>query len=109
MSVNQNEIDALLAAGGHDDDASETKSKAPVESGSDSSKSEKKSTAKNTAEAKAANPEPDTSTLNTDDTLEQMRSAQKILFEVFSSIPDRKERTRLLNWANDAFIKSKFF
>ncbi len=108
MSVNQNEIDALLAAGGHDDLASGSSAEAPAKSSS-SPKPEKKSSPAGKTETAVPAPEPDTSALATADTLEQMRAAQKILFEVFSSIPDRTERTRLLNWANDAFIKSKFF
>ena len=119
MNVDQDEIDAILGKGGQnvedekgqshsiDDIVSQALKNAPdTTTGTvdTSSKSEPESSAPATStlpENLAGEPE--------DNSAAQIRAAQKILFEVFSSIPEKKERSRLLNWANDAFIKSKFF
>ncbi len=134
MDINQNEIDALLNGGGLPENKDET-----VDAAARLAQIEKENAAALNIEpdapvpcpkpeaalksAPAATPQPaainpgselpavDTSSLlsNDADPLAQTRAAQKILFEVFSAIPEREDRSRLLNWANDAFIKSKFF
>ena len=121
----QDEIDALLKAGqtvedgkGHacnvDDIVSQTL--AEVNGGNTTEVKEVSvpASAQISGESEKENASPvrvnvDTVALNVDDSFEKIRAAQKILFEVFSNIPDKKERTRLINWANDAFIKSKYF
>lgn len=114
MSVNQNDIDALLNSEANPED--DTNDRSPVDdivaqtlAAEEANKEISKSstTPEVTSQEK---PEPiDTSNLSCSDSVEKIRTAQKILFEVFSNMPDKKERARLLNWANDAFIKSKFF
>ena len=114
MSVNQNDIDALLnsEANPEDDtndsssvDDSVTQTLAAEAASKEIDKSN--TTPEVTSQAK---PESiDASNSSCSDSLEKIRTAQKILFDIFSNIPDKKERARLLNWANDAFIKSKFF
>ncbi len=115
MSVDQNEIDALLSSGGHIEENKEkedisvddlvAKTLAEEDKSEVATSKHKTQVASKTIPA----PQPDTSALSTGNSEEQARAAQKILFEVFSNIPDKKDRSRLLNWANDAFIKSKFF
>lgn len=114
MSVNQNDIDALLSSSGQiiESDTGEEYSVDDLVAQAMAEESAKSAAPVDSAKSETTvkpQPAPDTSALTAECAEEQARAAQKILFEVFSSIPDKKDRSRLLNWANDAFIKSKFF
>ena len=115
MSVNQNDIDALLNSEADPEDASNNNSSVDdivaqtLETEAAASEKTGKTSTPPKVASKVKLASIDISNLSCSDSLEQIRAAQKILFEVFSNIPDKKERARLLNWATDAFIKSKFF
>ena len=118
MNVDQDEIDAILGSSGQNVEDEKGQRQSIDDIVSNTLEESTDSTANLTpapaekAGAATRTAIPDNSAIKLQeetDSEAKIRDAQKILFEVFSSIPEKKERSRLLNWANDAFIKSKFF